>query len=656
MPVIAPTKVWIAGVPIEFIDGAPIEITISRGITPSLFAVVLRSDGTADKKLAAKNNPVSIKIECADHTSVGKDEIELKNWYIINRREREKGLVVYTIADVRWAHDYNKLTAQYNIVSYGGFYRPASIPSGAAWKSLFAAEDALKKLGYEVEVTDDARFGIGSVQLPDNLGNDPQGGGWVAATQAEAIEPMLESAAGDVVPTKDGKLALVEHVAEKSKDVEKYAMAMGDIKKASVIWQEPAEIIVPFRKRIERLLTYVEGGKTSSTGWDFHVENVMPDWRPGATGILDHKPIADWMAGTDLFGFKYLGGNINEFRKRYMKRQTFDIRGNFTAQVLDAMFVAQGLVRACYWLHFRIRPTTAGAALDDVRGNYADVRIERLQRDGTGRTGGVFMDYTRKLRFGKPNPYVKVPNPLEAEFSEGVRLNYGAPAPASARWVDRENLVFEIVFDTPQDRQVVGYMPGRLSEEISYGGTKNFQAAIRGTAKFVTDDTAQLQANFTAAVYWHGLWIKDGKGDEARLYEEKFTGFQGGRGRPTLTARVVSDLTANYQYDDAALGKFPGKLLNGRELNERAKQIVAEIKASLVQKRAGVSTHVGINVLTRGKIWVAGDIHEIKIIINGRKKGSVETRVTVLPGRRPEKQGVFTGRRGEAAVESSRIL
>lgn len=655
MPVITPTKVFVAGVPIEFIDGAPIEITIGRGMTPKLFAVVLRNGGTADEALQRKNNPVSIKIECADHTTIGKDEIELKEWYIINRREREKGMVVYTIADVRWARDYNKLTAEYNIVSYGGLYRPASTKNGSPWKSVYAAEDALKKLGYEVDV-ESARFSIGTVQLPDNLGNDPQGGGWVAATQDEAVTPMLESAAGDAVPTKDGKLAIVDRFTEKSKDIEKYAMAMGDVKKASVLWQEPAEIVVPFRKRIERLLTYEERGTVASNDWDFTVENVMPDWRPGVTGVSDHKPIADWMSDTDLYGFKYLGGDINEFRKRYMKRQTFDITGNFTAQALDAMFVAQGLVRSCFWLRFRIRPATPGGMLDDVRGNYADVRIERLQKDGTGKPGGVFMDYTRKLRFGKNNPHEKNPNPLSATFSEPVRINYAAPAPAKARWLDRENLVFEIVFDSPDTRQVAGYMPGRLSEQISYGGTKNFQAAIRGTAKFVTDDTAQLISNFEMSVYWHGLWIKDGTGKEARLHEESFKVYPGTRGRPKLTTRIVTDMTANYQYKTQQQGAFPGTLLNARELAIRAKQIVEEVKASLTQRRAGVATCVGIGVLTRGKLWVEGDIHEVKIIIGGRKKGSVETRITVLPGRRPKTRGPVTGKRGEAAMESARIL
>lgn len=657
MPVIAPTKLWIADVPMEFIEGHAIEITISRGIAPSLFAVKLREDGKADKALKRAKNPVAIKIECADHTTIGIDSIELKNWYIVSRKGAGQGVVVYTIADQRWAQSYNKLTAEYNIVSYGGLYRPQSLKSGTQpWKALIAAEDALKKLGYDVAKLGDVRFSVGSTQLPDNMGNDPSGGGWVGATQDEVIPPMLGSIACDPVPLANGKISIVDRFTEKSKNLKKYAQAVGDTTEASVVWQEPSEIIVPFRKRIERLLNYTEGASATATEWDFNIDNVMPDWRPGQDDTpVDHKAIADWINDTSLYGFKYIP--LSLFRQRYLKRQTFDLDGGFTAQALDALLVAQSLVRQCYWLRFRIRPITATGALDDVRGNYSDVRLERLKKDGTGRPAGVFMDYTRKLRFGKFRfGRSKFSNPLDAQFSEGVRYNFSEPAPAKARWLDRENLVFEVVFDSPSGRQVVGYIPGRLEKEISYGGATNFRAALAGTQKFTLDDDAALRSSFRMSVFWHGLWTKHGTGDQSRTYDVKVKGNSVPQGRPSLTARVVPDMTANFGYDNNAQGAFPGDLLNDAELQQRAKQIAAEIKASLKQKRAGVSTHVGINVLTRGKVWVDGDIHEIKIVINGRKLGSVETRVSVLPGRRPKQRGPVTGHRGKDAVESARIL
>lgn len=670
MGVITPTRFSVDGVPVDFIDGAPIEITISRGVMPSTFGVIVARDGTADKALRVKRNPVTLKIECADHTTVGKDEIELQEWYIVSRREREQGMVQYVIADVRWAKSYNKLTAEYNIVSYGGAYRYRSLNKNAPWKAVLAAEDALKKLGYTVAELGDVRFSVGTIPLPDNLGNDEQGGGWVSAPQEDAIPPMLEGASCDPVPTSDGKLAIVDRFTENSKNLQQYAMAVGDVAATDATWQEPAEIIVPFRKRIERMLHYQEVGSRQTTSSsdsevDVGVDNVMPDWRPMEDKpVATVKTIADWMNDTDLYGIKYLGGSLAKFRQVYLKRVTFNPEGSLTPQQIAALFNAESLVRKCFWLWFRIRPYT-NTKTDDVRGKYADIKLERLQKDGTGKPGAVYMDYTRKLNIGRYKTAAR--NPLNAVFSEnvsmrrswlaqaGVRPAPVDPAPASARWIDREGLVFEISFEKPDSIQVGGYLPGHLVTPVGIS-QNDFQNAKNGTAPFVTDDSVALKDSFEMAVFWHGLWTGDGAGEMSRTYNHKVAGAPSAKGRPTLTTGCVMDVTANYAYDSENGGKFPGVLLNQKELAARAQDIAREIKDSLKQKRAGISTHVGIGVLTRGKVWVAGDIHEIKIIINGRKPGSVETRVTVLPGKRPVVTGPITGRRGEAAMESARIL
>lgn len=652
MGVITPTRFTIGGVAID--DVSVIEITISRGVMPSTFGVIVAREGTADKALRVKRNPVTLKIECADYRTVGKDEIELQEWYIISRREREQGMVQYTLADVRWAKSFNKLTAEYNIVSYGGLYRPRSTQNGRPWKALFAAEDALKKLGYTVADLGDARFTVGSIELPDNLGNDDLAAGWVGASQEDAIPPMLESVACDPAPTADGKLAIVDRFTENSKNLQKYAMAVGDVAEADVEWQKPVDIIVPFRKRVERRLHYAyTESATAATlpEYDVSIDNVMPNWKPAESGgPTDHVDIADWIERTAVAGFKYL--SLKLFRQRYLKRQTFDVHGGFTAAVLRFMKRAQDLVRACYWLRFRFRPDTS-AGVDKARSNYADIRLERLKADGTGRPGGVFMDYVRRLTDGRL-PHAKA-NPLAAEFSENVTLNRDEPAPAKAVWIDRENLVFEVRFDTPDSDQTAGYYPGLLDRPLSYGGEANFRRSIAGKQQFTTLDTAELRSRFQMETYWHGLWIGNGDGDMSRTYDYVAKGAKSARGRPKLTVACVMDMTANYAFKHPT-GEFPGRLLNFPELAKRAKQIVAEVSASMEQKRAGITTHVGIGVLTRGKVWVGGDIHEIKIIINGRKPGSVETRVTVLPGRRPAAKGPVTGRRGEAAMESARII
>lgn len=649
---IYPTKLTVAGATIEFIEGSPIEITYSRGVDPSQVAFVVGSGRKADKALKNAKNPVEIKLECAGLKTIDSESITLKGWYVTARREREKGFVEYQLQDVRWVKSFNKLTAQYNILSYGGNYRRESVPAvGFAWRAYDACVDALEKLGFTVTDNPKLAAGIKAIPLPDNLGN-ALGGGWVAADITECMPPMLESIACDIVMLDDGSVQIQDRVTGAAGNLLKYAQVTGDVAAADIKWQKPKNIIVPFPKRIERRGTYNEAVGATSTGavpYNVDLENVIPNYIPGGSEqVKDHTEFKTYVA-------KYFM-TLKKVRERWFKRVMFDLLGSLTSVQYFQLSVIQSLVQQSYRQRFRFKPPDSASAKNvatsEIRAHFADLQLGRLQRDGTTRKDGVYMNHVRELRFGKlpkrGNGKPKA-NKLEAKFTENVAFSATVPAPATAQWIDREALVFDVVFPASQNSNYTGYFPGTLEADRGYG---SFKDSVSGKGKFELEDTVGLTDDFDMYVYWHGLWVHDGKGDQERTYKSTGSAFKDGQ-VGELTARLVHDMTANYGTD--AFNSFPGTLLNRDDLKARATQIADEIMASFEQEKAGITTQVGIAVLTKGKVWTRGNIHEIKIIIGGRKPGSVETRITVLPGKRPKMSSPITGKRAEG-LEPMRIL
>lgn len=642
MTAIAPTRLFINGIEAHGIEGAPITITIPRGFdwTRGVFAVTLGQERPEDNDLLQVFSEVTLKLECADPANLGSTQsIELKKFWVISRRVLEDGFVRYEIANNFWRNRHNKLTASYNILSYGGNYRPDSVRGGfTPWKTYDAVEDALKKSGYEVEANPKLDRVVRQVQLPDNLSN-AEGGGWAACPQELWGPSMLESAACDVVQTPEGKVMIVDRHTKVYDDAlfsPEYTKFSGAVNKASVIWQHPPQIVFSFQKRIERRLEFIESaGTTASNNYDPPIENVIPDWKPGGTtAVAEHTEFSQYVK-TWFFPF-------TQILKRFLRKTMFDVHGNFTAALLDRYKVIEGMVRQCLRRRFRFKPQQAGT--DDIRSRYAMVEFGRLQSDGSNKPGGVYMDYVKDKRFGETkNPD---DNPLTAKFSENIPVNVRKPAPFTANWMPgaKDDLVFTVDPDSPDSRSIVGYIPGRLTAPKSYGDS--IHDAIRGKAPLQLDDNVELSSAFTMYIYWHGLWVYTGKGNDARLYEEKLTLFKGGKA-PVLHYPLITDMTANYRFKESSGGEFPGDLINGGDILRRCRQIEAEVRQSYLQERSGTPKHAGLDIVSRGKVWVNGDVHELQFEVHGRAVGSLETHVTVLPGKRPKATPVLTGPRAK---------
>lgn len=639
MAKIQPTNATVNGHRIHAIPGAPVRVTIKRGWDWAVVKVLLGENRPEDKALLKTGSEVTIKIECAARNSTGTDTIELKGWWVVSRRVREKGFVEYELADVRWRRNHAKLTKQYNIRSYGGSYRPVSVRGGfTAWKAYDAVVDALNACGYRHEENPKLAGHLRGITLPDNLSN-AEGGGWAAAPQAVWGPAMADPIAVDPVPTQGGGIMLADRTTEVSKDTifaGDYLQFSGHVGAANIEWQLPRKIRVPFAKRIERRAHFSESATVASNDYDIQLEEVIPDWTPGGSlAVRNHTELSAYVAANFLPRSTIL--------KRFIRKQMFDLHGNLTAQQLDNYGVIQEMVRQC--LRKRYRFKRAQADVNDVRARYAMVQLGRVQADGTTRKDGVYLPYIKDLRFGKLKNADD--NPLTAVFSSNVDLSLTDPAPYTAEWLNQDDLIFELVANSPSAREIVGYVPGAFTSPKSYG---DIHQVIAGKQPLQLSTQSELSSSFNLYVYWSGLWVHDGPGDGfagpgdlSRLRFIELPLFQSGK-VDVLTHTLVPEMTANFRYRESD-GAFPGDALNHDEVVARAKQIRDEVKESFTQRRAGISYHAGIDVITRGQAWVNGDIHELSIELNGRAPGSVETHITVLPGRRVKPEPVLTGPR-----------
>lgn len=637
MSQIAPTKLLINGVTMPFVPGAPFELAFTRGPDWHVAELVVGEGSDADKKLQKMSGAVTITIECSDRSVVGKDSKKFKEWYILSRKGKEQGFAVYQLADVRWRQNHEKLTAQYNVVSYGGKYRKDSLRNGAVWKAYDAVQDALEKLGFTVANNPKLDAAVKTIQLPDNLGNS-EGGGWVGATLAEALPPMLEAIHCDIVPDADGKIMIVDRSTDALPALKDFLKASGRVSDLENHWQKPREIDALFERRIERRAEYTEDSHNTSSGrYDPGLENVIPEYND-----TSGRPVEKHTELTAYVAQRFMG--LQYILQRWTRVRMFDVNGGFNAAALLKMQTIETLVRQCFRRRFRF--VTRDSLFDDVRARYAMIELGRLKADGTNAPDAAYLDYTEDLRFfDLANPATD--NPLTAVTTRSVPISDTVPAPFTARWVDRENLIFHLESNTPDRAHIKDYFPGLLSRPRGFGGT--LKEALRG-GKLELDTTVSLTPRFRLKVFWHGLFVGNPVQGKSRAHNVRVPAFSDGE-IDRLTLRLDTSLTANFGYD----GSWPGTLLNKAALEARAKDLAKDAMASMEAGESGVSVHAGIDVLTRGKAWVNGTAHSLSIVVNARKPGSVETRITVLPGRRAKAQPVFTGVRAEGS-KSRRIL
>lgn len=662
MAKLTPSRFWIDDTPGEFVPGHVIDVRLTRGFGYHTFSLKVREGWRCDEELQQKKNAVTLKFECAAENVTQATSLESEEWYILARRALEWGWVEYTFADQRWHKRHNKLTKQYNVISYGSKYRKDSLYAASRpWTCLEAAEDALTALGFQVVIDPKLPQHLRNVKLPDNLGNS-EAAGFFGASLPEFGPLMLEPIRCDPVPTLDGKLMITDRVREQSKDLKGYIHIGGQVREADVHWQKPKKLIVEFEKRIERRWEYSEGQTAARNAVSPAIENVAPRWdadSPDAGGgFIPLGDVGD-SANDALIPLLNLRLTFDSpmslagIKSFFMAPSLYDTeKGSLTPEQVGKLRIAEGLLRENWRRTFKVKVSQTDT--DDIRARWAQPEIGRLQADGTNRPdGAVFMDYVVDLRY----PQRKAgEHALQAVFSENISYSTTRPAPFKAEWLDKSELIFQIRENNPTFHKR-GYYPGALRGRgkcyaglTPSGAQVSMQEVIRGRAKLAIDSNVDFTDTFRLTVYWHGLFLGApllGGAGYARTHKVEKALFPSGP-VDSLTLRCES-LTANFGYN----GTFPGELLNGTELDDKAREMQRETKAALTQGRAGVMRHGGLDVLAVGGFSVGGDIHEIAILVGQRAAFSIDTHITVLPGARLSPAPVFTrepGRKAEAVL------
>lgn len=613
--------------PCEYV--APWALVFRRGFTPYVVEVAFTLPA-----LSGVKNPISFEFECADErASPTPHKRTVKGWHVVEERSAGEN-TIYRIADPRWPAQYKAINAQYNIVSYGGEYRPASLRSGKPWTAYDAAKDALEQLGLVVEETED-KSGLKAALCPPNLMNT-EGGRFHAGKMAEVLPAVFEAMRADLVPTYDGGVEIVARSGNESQNLENYGVDIdggGSLAPRQNRWQRPPAVIVQFPVKVESYFEFGTEERTAVRGQPQRpeIENVMPSLGFDVTDIdADENPVAalDSVGQTltprsdagfvELYSYALEQAGLEDFHilERWLAPSLFpenrDKDPNDTAGARLKRKAIEGLVRGAWRRMWRVKADSATALR--IRSTLASITFGRLQADGTVKANPVECDWVKILRLGVlPRPSAHT---SDAVFSRQYSFTQ---APFTAEWLEPESLVFSIKNgEFPLDAADV--LLGKLERPIKpypdFGAMKAGKSAPSKAAGIMAED-------FRLRVYYAALVVAQSGGASPRYETETALFHEGGQADGPRLVLGVDDITANY---DSA-----GALLNGPELKARAAFIARQVETSYRGSRAGTLTCNGLDPIVRGKKRVSGDIYEIAISVGRRQLWDIDTVVTVQP-------------------------
>ena len=611
-------------------------IPIQRGVRAGGFSVLMQ--GEAIRKL---ENPVTIKITTPNETMRGKSELELEGWNIIGwephkhtNAKRGEGQpedlnnTIYRIdfADVRWEARYKAFTRLegFNIRSYGGEYRNASLNGNTPWTVAEAVREVLTSaFGFDVEIDSEVDQ---ATLLSDNLAQ-ALGGGWFGAKIEEVMPPMLEQINADMTITTQGKILIVDRTSRPT-----YLRGGGDsviegsLDTRNAELSTPAEVEVLFRVMAEQRWEITSGSAVSSEVNSLEIENVAPDidasnidnFAGRITGWRNHDEFV--AQNLQLFGFSFTMEEVF-FKPSLVSGIAGDLRA-LTAQQVVTFQASDRLARQHWRTTYQVKQGTDAARL--ARQRFTGITFGKLADDGTAiESGSVLAEYVQQNFFGKRVEQEE----YAAEFSQN--FDFGE-APFISEWVDQDQLVFRV---TPNDLppSIRGAWIGHLAGEGIIFGGKDINALIDGRDVNLRANV-EFDPGYKLTVYWHGTLIgRVGNVNPVHREVLPFTNVDGVIDRVTVRA---DGITANYQTQDAASGGGIESLTlaNASDLLTRAEQVRDEIEESYRQNRAGVLTLDGIGVLAREENPVRGDVQKVEIVVGNLDAWDVRTKYVVQPG------------------------
>lgn len=611
-------------VPVEF--AAPLDIRFTRGVEPYSFAYL------STVSLASLRNPVTFNLEAARGRNVQvADNARIANWWLTSEEQGPRGFVRCYFADGRWPLLYAKHTGQYNIVSYGGRYRPASIVAGTGtgWTAYEVVEDILKSLG-ATDVRTDEEVKLAAVPCPDNLVNHSAGILFGAALR-EILPVLLETMKADLVPHPDGAMVVVGRRRDHARALYNATdrpiggdwTSVGGAPVATprnVALQRPKQLRVEFMRRVQRRFSLDLGG-TSASGGDMELENVAPTYSTTSGVEATFAPIANVASRSPL------GLTLTQVRERLFKPTMFDGRNLQPAQREEATALAN-IVRQHYRRTFRVLARTDAQLI--TRARLADLVFGNLRADGTTDPRGITGRWCERLRFGERG--VGAAGSITAD-AVWAKNHEDGPTPFEATWLDRGDGVFTIDDGRTSPLAGVAY----LGQFEALPKMPSIAEMFRnGVIDF--EEHGRLSSRVQAFVYYHGAQVgPDPPGAQPPLgttypRAPQSVGVDAielglfADGQIEWLVLRVEDLTANYAY----AAQWPGTLLNFTEINDRAHQIAARVVESYQNGESGVLVFSGVEQVRRNTATVAGNVYEVAVVVG--EQGFITTTCTVLSG------------------------
>ena len=618
--------------PVAFIR--PFTVALQRGVAPYYFTMLANPVGELDAtspNMIGYKNPVDIVFGAPDDSSRAIEFLTFKRWYITSSKVVDSKFVEYTLADCRWIGRYKKLTKSYNVKAYDDEYRSQSLNGGAEWTAFDAITDALKAYGLEVDTGHFKDTTLLAKKLPDNL-SSRKGGGLFGSPMMEALPPMLESIRADLVPTKDGKVAIVDRTADSSAVFAERAYNEGAISAKQVHWQIPKTVRVVFGKRYGSRFEVVQtsSAATSAGGASEPViENVCPD--------LDPENPTKEVSFTELVAYatETLGLTETQIEQRFMRPSLlndneYDAKTNEPGVVAPKLF-SEGIVRKFWRTCWRVATDTQ--AEKDARRSFADINLGKLAADGTTKAaGGVAANYVFVRRFGMlDDPQASA---LTARFSKNIE--FGEAAPFVAKWLDPRELIFTVDPD-PTPQSIKSVFLGALSTDIRIMDNAA-QAFWDGDGKVNLLCESAFEHNLQMYVYWNGLLVEQyGDVSPEHVIERPCVTGNAQPGEIDSVTIRVDDITANFVTFQELTSYQPfheSSIVNTLELEERADFVAQEVADTYKMRKAGVLIFQGVGMIARNKVQVSGDIYECSVLVGRTAPHTIELQYVVQPATR----------------------
>ena len=616
------TKWWLIGREGGTVHGAyvsPWQWKFTRGASPYIAAIAVPDD-----RFEKMRNPVELRVETPRPSMGSATTLRIRNLYLIASEALEvEGWRRYLLTDVRWMLAFGKITASYNIVSYGGELRPGTDRNGRRWTRREALEDAFARCVASVEQRHpQPLFTSGSplrfrapatrtefdTDLPDNLGNTPQGG-YVGATWAQVSRDIIGDL-GDVAPNPGGWLEVVDRETRNLTAPENWAKISGILDAQNVVWQRPQWVVCHVPRRHGGILSTAAPGVSRVRNLlDPEIANVAPAQQDDPAQLLLNQPpdTPTWQeieTNAWLATFQKLTGvslGHRDIEGRFFQPSLIDNRALSAPQRVAAA-VLESILRRHWRLTWQIRD-------DDIRREYAHIELGRLRPDGTVEAAPAEAPYTVLLR------YQREP---DAPLSNQTALGQTAFSP---QWIDREGLVFRLVADGGHGVDTV--YPGELFEPIRI---PDLQEIVFDNQEITTEAMAAFRSGFEISVHWAGDWVGDERADE-----HEFAAFTDGEIGAVHV--LVTGITANYRQDEPGGNYEP---INEGEVMARCRAIAEEVKATYRQPRNGTVETQGVAIVSEGLARVRGEVNEIAILFGaGEKLHTITTQIDVTPQRRP---------------------